>query len=104
MTPVFIAFDVDFKCADNDTDALVWRVDDDSDSSFDSTCVEGCKKYVYKDTPASIVSDWDLACGFNKVLGTFSNSGILFLIPFFCFCDCCKAMLVFRFLKRKIIS
>ena len=80
---VFVAFDVDFKCADNETDTVAW-VYEDSDS-YNSKCVDGCNKYVYKDNPSSIVTDWDLACGLNKVLGSMSNSAfwVGFLISCF---------------------
>ena len=84
VIPVFVGADVSFKCADNCTDSLDW-VYEESDDSFDNKCVEGCQKYVYDNSPGSIISEYDLACGGNKVLATISNSAfwVGFLISCF---------------------
>ena len=53
---------------------------------YDKKCVDGCQKYVYKTHEVkSIISEFDLACGGNKVLATLSNSAFWFSCMIACF-------------------
>ncbi|XP_063724568.1 solute carrier family 22 member 15-like [Symsagittifera roscoffensis] len=67
IVSVFVAIDVDFQCV-NDT------LDDANITKFDNECVNGCEYYVYRSTPSSMVSDFDLACGNGPTLVSTANS------------------------------
>ncbi|XP_075243814.1 solute carrier family 22 member 15-like [Convolutriloba macropyga] len=74
---VFVAIDVDFQCVSAD-------VNETNITEYDNQCEEGCEKYVYRSTPSSLVSEFDLACGKGPTLVSTVNSA--FWVGFFLSC------------------
>ena len=92
---VFVSLEVPFQCVerrmengslDGDNTSLMTSSGKlDGLDQYDSKCEQDCLKYEYMDSPASIISTFDLACGTGRTLISLANSSfwVSFLISCF---------------------
>ena len=77
---IFTAIDTDFYCSRQNNissapfDAILEVTETKNSSVYDDVCVVKCSKYVYDTEFSSIVTDFDLGCGAQQYLVSFSIS------------------------------
>ena len=96
FAPVFLARNIQFRCKNdnfvasffiNSTIGTEIFHESKNDSLFEEVlksfgpvdvCIKDCKEYVYESSSSSIMSEFDLACGYRSFLKAFSTSSFWF--------------------------